>query len=104
MFAESLESARAFSFETVDGFPVAHVQTDGYGLGAAKMFLCLHNCNARMTIERMVAEACAARVKAEANSTYVSNSCIDDWYLYLDANAEKVNEVRAALTLRPASG
>ncbi|MEO8698220.1 MAG: hypothetical protein ABI658_32300 [Acidimicrobiales bacterium] len=102
MFAESVESARAFSFETVDGFPVAHVQSDGYRLGPARMFLCLDRCNARMTIERMGAEACAARVKSEPSDTYVSNSCIDDWHLYLDAAFGKVNEVRAALTLRPA--
>jgi hypothetical protein len=99
----SYQSARAFTLETVDGFPVAHPQIEGYRSGPAKMFLCIRRCRVRMMIERMGgAEACAARLKTEPNDQDVSNSCIDDWHLYLDATYSKVNEVRAALTLRPA--
>ena len=100
MLVPSYEFARAFTLETVDGFPVAHQQTDAVRVGPAEMFLCLRSCASRMMIERIGAEACAARLRTEPNNESVSNSCIDDWHLYLDA--AKVDEVRAALTLRPA--
>lgn len=96
----SYEAARAFTLETIDGFPVAHQQTDSYRVGPAEMFLCIRRCAVRMRIEWLGAEACAARLKTEPNDQGVSNSCIGDWHVYFDA--PKVNEVRAALTLRPA--
>lgn len=102
MRVPSYEFARAFTLETVDGFPVAHQQTDAVRVGPAEMFLCIRSCAARMIVERMGTEACAARLKTEPNNETVSNSCIDEWHLYLDATFDRVNEARAALTLRPA--
>jgi hypothetical protein len=102
MLVPSYEFARAFTLETVDGFPVAHQQTDAVRVGPAEMFLCIRSCAARMIVERMGTEACAARLKSEPNDHDVSNSCIDEWHVYLDATYSKVNEVRAGLTLRPA--
>ena len=100
ILTESFETARAFTFDTVDGFPVAHSQTAGYQHGPPRMFLCIRNCNARITIERIGAQDCAARVNTEPNNEYVSNTCVGDWYLYLDAIFGKLQEVRAALTWR----
>jgi len=102
MLVGSYEAARAFTLETIDGFPVAHQQTGSYRVGPAEMFLCIRSCAARMIVERMGAETCAARLTTEPNDHDVSNSCIGDWHLYLDATYGRVNEVRAGLTLRPA--
>jgi len=99
----SYEFARSFSLETIDGFPVAHQQNNADRVGPAEMFLCIRGCAVRMMIERIGADACLARLKAEPNNETVSNSCLDDWHLYYDATSDKVNEVRAALTLRPAT-
>ena len=101
MVVPSYEFARAFTLETVDGFPVAHQQTDAVRVGPAEMFLCIRSCASRMIVERMGAEACAARLKTEPNYQNVSNSCIDDWHVYIDG-PDQVSEMRATLTLRPA--
>jgi hypothetical protein len=103
LLVPSYDAARSFTLETIDGFPVAHQQTgSSYRVGPAEMFLCIRSCAARMIVERMGADACAARLKTEPNDHAVSNSCIGEWHLYLDATYSRVNEVRAALTLRPA--
>jgi hypothetical protein len=101
MVAESYESARSFSLSMADGFPVAHVRAAGYRLGAPTMFLCVQNCQSRIMVEWVGADACATRVATEPNGDQsVAIVCIDDWHVYLDATRDRVNEVRAALTLR----
>jgi hypothetical protein len=91
------DTARSFTLEVVDGFPVARPRSAEFGGAAAEMFLCLRSCASRMMISRLGTDGCASRVATEPNSETVSNICVGDWHVYFDGRAD---EIRVALTFR----